>query len=309
MGVVAAALWSVGALAAGAAATVWLERRAGSGAPEPGPALALDLRHEPRLTARDAWLYAAAPFVAILGVCFAIVTIPFGPSLLGRDLQIGLFYLLVVVDFVVLGVALGGWGANTPDSVEACYRIVAQLVAYVVPLGLAVIGPAMMARSLSLQSIVEAQSRSGHWYVVSQPLGFLLYLTTALMQSYRSPFCAPFAREIGGGVLAAYGAWKAVCWRIALSGLLFVVAAAGAVLFLGGGQGPFLPGPVWMLLKTFALLFFMVWAGARLRPASTAETLALGWKVLIPAGLVNVLVVGALILLGVGQTPFAGAPR
>lgn len=233
-----------------------------------------------------------------------MVVIPLGPRWIGQDLTIGLFYFIVAVDFVVLAIALGGWGANSPGGVEACYRAVAQLIAYVIPLGLAIIGPIMMARSLSTIRIVEAQQESSLWYIVAQPLGFALYVATALMQSYRAPFLEPFAARLQYGVLGVYGGWKAVLWRISLSGLLFVVAAMGAVLFLGGYAGPWLPGWAWMLLKSFGLIAFMVWVGQRFALRSTSQMLALAWKILIPVGLVNVLIVGGLILLGVGQSPF-----
>ena len=101
-------------------------------------------------------------------------------------------------------------------------------------------------------------------------------------------------------MLGVSSGWSAWAWRAALAGLLFVVAAMGALLFLGGWLGPVLPGPVWMLLKTLALVALMLWIGRRVKPLSTAQMLRLSWRVLIPAGLVNVLLVGGLILLGVG---------
>jgi NADH-quinone oxidoreductase subunit H len=156
----------------------------------------------------------------------------------------------------------------------------------------------MMARSLSTQEIVQAQTDL--WFVVTQPLGFALYIITGCMQAYRAPFLEPFAPDVGFGIINTYGGWKAVFWRIALSGLLFVVAAMGAVLFLGGWQGPWLPGPFWILLKTSAMAALMLWLGSRVGLLSTAQMLALSWKILIPVGLANVLVVGGLILLGVG---------
>jgi NADH-quinone oxidoreductase subunit H len=253
----------------------------------------------------DPWMYLIAPVVAVLGVCWAFVVLPFSPFAVGSDLNIGLFYFLVVVDFVVLGVALGGWGANAPDAIESCYRIIAQLVSYVVPLGMAVIGPIMMARSLSTVSIVEAQRGAGFWYALVQPLGFALYVVTGLMQAYRAPFLEPFSDQIRHGIVSVYGGWKAILWRIALSGILFAVCAMGAVLFLGGYSGPVLPGLAWMLVKTLTLMVLMKWAGSRVPLLSTAEMLAFSWKYLIPIGLLNVLVVGALILFGVGQKPFA----
>jgi NADH-quinone oxidoreductase subunit H len=264
------------------------------------------LREGTRPTRIDPWMYGAGPVLAFTGVCLAAVVLPFGPDLVPRDLGIGLFYFIVVVDFVVLGIALGGWGANATASVEACYRAVAQLVAYLVPLGLAVLGPVMMARSLSTVDIVEAQREAGLWYGLVQPLGFALYLATGLMQAYRAPFLEPFAGRLEGGVLGAFRGPGALLWRLALSGLLFVVAAMGAVLFLGGYVGPLLPGPVWMGIKTVAVMALMLRLGRRLPLLGTAEMLALSWKLLIPLGMANVLLVGGLILLGVGQ-PGAGA--
>lgn len=302
MGVAGAALWTLALLAGGALLTGVLEPRLLRG--EPGPATPVPLRPAVRPAGRDSWLYHAGPVVALFAVAAAAVVLPFGAGLIGADLGIGLFYFIVVVDVVVVGVALGAWGANTPDATEACYRVVAQLVAYVVPLGLAVIGPIMMARSLSTLDIVQAQSQAGLPYLVAQPLGFALYLVTGLMQSYRAPFLEPFAERIGGGVLGVVGGWQALAWRVALAGLLFVVAGMGAVLFLAGPAGPLLPGPVWMTLKTFAMMALMLWAGRRVRLRTTAEMLSLAWRVLIPVGLANVLLVGALILLGVGQSPF-----
>jgi NADH-quinone oxidoreductase subunit H len=297
---IATAAAVVGALAAGAALS-WVMERAfvGSGG-EAGPAHATELRRTLDILNADRWLLPAAPVVALGGVALGMVIVPFGNGLIGRDLGIGVFYFIVVIDFVVLGVAVGGWGANTSGAIDACYRIVAQLVAYVVPLGLAYVGVIMMARSLSTVSIVTAQSSL--WFIALQPIGFALYLITGLMQSYRAPFLEPFAASIRGGVLGTSGGWSATLWRIALSGVLFLVAAMGAVLYFGGPNGPWLPGWAWMLLKTFALMALMLWLGRRARPLSTAQMLALSWKFLTPLGLLNVLLVGGLILLGVGPS-------
>lgn len=251
------------------------------------------------LAAADRWMHDAGPVAALCGVALALVTIPFGPKLIGADLGIGVFYVLVVLDFFALGIALGGWGAGNREGIESCYRACAQLVAYVVPTGLAYVGAIMMARSLSTVDIVARQAHL--WYVVAQPLGFALYIASGLMQSYRAPFAEPFSAEIGGGAPGSFPGWRAPVWRIARHGLLFVVAAMGAVLYLGGWQGPLLPGPVWMLLKTGAVEALMLWLGARVRPLDTSQMLQLSWKVLTPVGMLNVLVVGVLILFGVGQ--------
>jgi len=297
MGVVASAGAALIAVLAGAALTEVLERALRPATGEVGPARAVATHPPPGLPNADRWLLPAGPVMALIGVALGMLVIPFGPGLIGADLGIGVFYFIVVIDFVVLGIAMSGWGANTADTVEAFYRIVAQLVAYVVPLGLALVGTVMMAGSLSTTRIVEAQS--GLWYIVVQPLGFTLYVAAGLMQAYRAPFLEPFADTIGWGVLGVAGGWSALAWRAALSGVLLLVAAMGAVLFLGGWQGPWLPGWVWMLAKTYALMALMIWLGRRVQPLSTAGMLALAWKVLIPIGLLNVLIVGGLVLLGV----------
>lgn len=298
-----AALWTAALLFAGAGATYLLEPRFSAGG-EAGPAARGQVRPAPKPKMIDPWTYYAGPVIALLGTAWAAVVIPFGPELIGADVSIGLFYFIVVVDFVVLGIALAGWGANTPHGIEACYRAVAQLAAYVIPLGLAIIGPIMMARSLSTVAIVEAQADAGLWYVVAQPIGFALYVVCGLMQSYRAPFLEPFAARIDHGVIGHSGGWMLLLWRLALAAVLFVVAAMGAVLFLGGYAGPVLPGPVWMTLKTFGIMILMLWLGRKIRLLTVDEMLRLAWKILIPLGLVNVLIVGALILLGVGQSPF-----
>ncbi|HJT70816.1 MAG TPA: complex I subunit 1 family protein [Terriglobales bacterium] len=305
MGVVLSATAVLSALLISALLTArmesWACRRARY---EMGPAAQVPIGQDLLPQSADSWLYRLGPLLALLGVSWAMVVIPFSAHWVGSNLNIGLFYFLVVVDYVALSIAVGGWGANTPASVEACYRGVAQLVAYVIPLGLAVIGPIMMARSLSTVSIIWAQQKAGLWYIVVQPHEFALYIATALMQSYRAPFLDPFADSIQGGVLGVYGGWKAATWRVSLASLFFIVAATGAVLFLGGYDGPWLPGPVWLIVKTAAVMILMIWVGRRVRAFSTAEMLSLAWKVLIPIGLLNVLIVGAEILAGIGQSPF-----
>ena len=299
MDVITGTLFTLCILAIGAVLTMVLEHVMLRPAQEVGPAATPSVNQDIKLLSADRWLYPAGAVSALFGVAVAAIVLPFGPDLVAQDLGIGAFYFIVVVDFVVLGVAIAGWGANTRGAVDVYYRITAQLISYIIPLGLAYVGAIMMARSLSLNTIVEGQQ--GFWYALVQPIGFALYLITGLMQAYRAPFLEPFSRGLNYGVLGVVGGWQAFVWRLALSGLLFVVAAMGAVLYLGGWLGPWLPAPMWMLLKTFGLMALMLWLGRRIKPLSTAQMLKLSWRILTPVGLVNVLIVGALILLGVGQ--------
>ena len=253
------ALFALLALIVTAPLTFALERLFRSPTQEAGPAATPPVTKDIKLLGADRWLYPAGTVSAFLGVLFAFTVIPFSPTLIAEDLGIGAFYFIVVVDFVVLGVALTGWGANTPKAVDAYYRITAQLISYIIPLGLAYVGALMMAESLSMVTIVEKQT--GLWFIVLQPVGFALYIITGLMQAYRAPFLEAFSGSIDHGVLGVVGGWQALLWRVSLAGLFFAVAAMGAVLYLGGWLGPWLPGPVWMLLKTFGLMALMLYLG------------------------------------------------
>ncbi len=297
MGIVYGALTTIGILSAGTLITMFFEKSLLKISSEKGPAAKVKANLELQINHTDQWLYKSSPFIGAMGVLLGAVVIPFDKNFIGADLGIALFYFIVVVDFVVLGIAIGGWGMNTINGIEASYRIVAQLISYVVPLGLAIIGPIMMSRSLSTVRIIEEQSAL--WYIVSQPLGFALYIVTAAMQVYRQPFLEPFSSVIQNGILSGFGGLKVLFWRYALSGILFIVSAMGAVLFLGGYKGPFLPGFIWMSLKTFFIMWLIIFIGQKFKPIPVAKMLEFSWKILIPVGLLNVLIVGGLILLGV----------
>ena len=216
---------------------------------ELGAATTPSVREDIKLLQADRWLYPAGTVSALLGVFFALVVIPFGPGLIVEDIGIGAFYFIVVVDFVVLGVALTGWGTNIPDAVDAYYRITAQLIAYVVPLGLAYVGAIMMAESLSIVNIVERQSNL--WFVVLQPIGFLLYLVTGLMQAYRAPFVEPFSKFIRGGVLGAVGGLAGVRVAFCAGWTALCRCSDGRCALLGRPAGAVVACAGWMLVKTF----------------------------------------------------------
>jgi NADH-quinone oxidoreductase subunit H len=133
---------------------------------------------------------------------------------------------------------------------------------------------------------------------VWQPLGFAIYLVAALMTTYRRPFDLPQAgSEIGGGVLAEYSGPRLLLFELSLDALFIVLVAAGTVLFLGGGRGPWLASPVWLALKTFGVAGALLWIGRQMPRLRHDQMLAVSWKVLLPASLVNVAIVGVAILI------------
>lgn len=243
----------------------------------------------------DPWLFKSAPVIAFVVVALAALVIPVGPRAVAFDPSIGLFYFIVVLGPFVIAMMNAGWSANGKPGLFGAFRTAAHLLSYEVPLGFAAIGPAMAAESLSTTRIVDGQA--GVWYAVWQPLGLAIYVVSALMMTFRRPFDLPQAgSELAGGVLAEYSGARLLLFRVALDALFALLVALGTVLFLGGWRGPLLPPAVWFALKTTALAAALLWLGARVPRLHQDQMLALAWKVLLPASLVNIGLVGIVLL-------------
>ncbi|MBF6614508.1 MAG: NADH-quinone oxidoreductase subunit H [Chloroflexi bacterium] len=250
----------------------------------------------------DRLLFRSAPLIVLAVVALVGLVVPVGPGLVGFDPSIGLFYFIVVLSPFVIAMMNAGWSQNSKEGLFGTFRAAAHLISYEVPLGFAAIGPVMAAESLSTMRIVEAQS--GLWYAVWQPLGLAIYLLAALFMTFRHPFAIPQAgTELEGGVLSEYTGPRLLLFKISLDAVFLLLMAMGVDIFFGGWQGPFLAGPVWFVLKTGILAGLVLWA-ARFAPRLRQDQmLALAWKVLLPASLLNVALVGILALLipGGGQ--------
>jgi NADH-quinone oxidoreductase subunit H len=212
------------------------------------------------------------------------------------DTNIGLLYIFAVGSLGVYGAILGGWASNNKYSLLGGLRLCAQMVSYELALGLSVIGVIMLAGSLSTVTIVEAQKCIP--FVVYQPLGFVIFMTAAMAECGRTPFdLIECENELVAGYQTEYSSMK---WGMFMMGEYAHIIAASALattLFLGGWQGPLLPPVVWFMAKTFALVFFFIWVRGTFPRFRFDQLMALGWKVLLPLSLVNILVTGAVILL------------
>jgi NADH-quinone oxidoreductase subunit H len=308
--VVVSALLVLVGLLAGAYAVAVLERLVAIGPRRWAMALALppaeaaSLLRQEDLVPRgaDGLLFRSAPLVGLVCVALAALAVPLGPGLVGFDPSIGLFYFIVVLGPFVVAMMNAGWGQNSKDGLFGAFRAAAHLLSYEVPLGFAAIGPVMAAESLSTVRIVEAQS--GLWYGLWQPLGVGIYLLAALFMTYRHPFDIPQAgSELEGGVLAEYSGPRLFLFKLALDAIFLLLMAMGVGLFLGGWQGPLLPAPVWVAAKTLGLAASVLWATRFAPRLRHDQMLDLAWKVLLPASLVNVALVGILVLVlpGGGQ--------
>jgi NADH-quinone oxidoreductase subunit H len=296
-------LWVLFGLLIGAYAMAVLQKLLLVGPRHIGAALLLPitethmLLHQENLLPRgaDTFLFRTAPFIALAVVSLVALVIPLGPNLIGFDPAIGLFYFIVLLSPFVVALMNAGWSQHSKEGLFATFRAAAYLISYEVPLGFAAIGPVMAAQSLSIQHIVKAQA--GLWYVVWQPLGLVIYVLAALIVTFRHPFDSALAgSELEGGALAEYSGPRLLLFKVALNAIFLLLMGMGVVLFFGGWQGPLMPPQLWFVLKTFALSAIVIWGGHLLPRLRHDQMLSLSWKILLPASLVNITLVGILTL-------------
>ncbi len=211
------------------------------------------------------------------------------------DINVGLLFIFAVSSMAVYGAVLGGWASNNKYSLLGGIRLSAQMVSYEMALGLSVIGVLMLAGSLSTVKIVEAQKCVP--FIVYQPLGFLLFLIAAFAECARTPFdLIECENELVAGYQTEYSSMKYGVFMMGEYAHIIVASALATTLFLGGWHGPVLPPVVWFMGKTFALVFFFIWVRGTFPRFRFDQLMQLGWKVLLPLSLVNILVTGAVIL-------------
>ena len=252
-------------------------------------------------------LYLAAPLVSLFASLCVFAVIPFGgeATIPGTDFQIFLWIsdpnvaLLVVFALGSLsfyGFLVGGWSSSSKYSLLGSMRAVSQLISYEVSLALAVIGVVMMSHTLSLTGIVAAQHRDGIPYIIPQFLGFIVYVVASTAETSRIPFDLPEAEgELVAGYHTEYGGMRFAMFQNAEYVALIAFSAIASVLFLGGYGWPWLPGPVWMLLEMALFIFVAMWLRATLPRVRYDKLMSIGWKVLLPAATLNLLVTSVIV--------------
>ncbi|MEE8224685.1 MAG: NADH-quinone oxidoreductase subunit NuoH [candidate division NC10 bacterium] len=239
----------------------------------------------------DRPIFILAPMVVFASALAAYVVIPFGPGLIVQDLNIGILYIIAISSLAVLGIIMAGWSSNNKYAALGALRSAAQAVSYEVPLVISLLGPILLVGSLSMMKIVEAQQYL--WFIVVQPLAFLIYFTCAVAETNRLPFDIPEAEsELVAGFHVEYSGMRFAIFFLAEYANMFVVCAIATTVFLGGWQGPFLPGWVWFLIKTFFLLFVMIWLRWTLTRVRVDQLMYVAWKVLLPLAFLNLGVTG-----------------
>jgi NADH-quinone oxidoreductase subunit H len=212
------------------------------------------------------------------------------------DINVGLLYVFAMGSLAVYGAVLGGWASNNKYSLLGGLRLSAQMVSYELALGLSIIGVLMLAGSLSLVKIVEAQQHM--WFIVYQPLGFLLFLVAAFAECARTPFdLIECENELVAGFQTEYSSMKWALFMLGEYCHIIIASALITTLFLGGWQGPFLPPIAWFVIKTYALVFFFIWIRGTYPRLRFDQLMQLGWKVLLPLALANIVVTGVAMLM------------
>jgi NADH-quinone oxidoreductase subunit H len=246
----------------------------------------------------DRWVYWFAPIVVFAPAFAAYVCIPFGRGLIARDLNVGLLYMLSVMSLGVIGIFMAGWGSCNKYSLLGAMRTVAQILSYEVPLLLSLIGVVMAVGSLSMVSIVEAQKNM--WFVFTPFgfIGFIVFLISATAEVNRTPFDIPEAEsELVAGFHTEYSGMKFAMFFVAEYTNLFTVCALASTLFLGGWQGPFLPSWCWFLIKSYGLIFLLMWFRWTFPRVRVDQMMVFGWKILVPLGFLDVAGWGIYLLL------------
>lgn len=243
----------------------------------------------------DRWVFIFAPTAIVLAMLLGFAVVPFGPGLHIIDVNIGLLFFLGMTSLAVYSVLLGGLASNNKYALLGGLRSAAQMVSYEVFMGLSLIGVVMLARSFSLQDIVESQ-RDG-WYCISQFLGLFVFIIAGIAESHRLPFDLPEAEhELTAGFHTEYGGMKFAMFMLGEYLGLILISCMITTLFFGGWLGPWLPPILWFSIKTFLVICFFVLLRAAIPRPRYDQLMSLGWKIMLPITLINLVITGAVAL-------------
>jgi NADH-quinone oxidoreductase subunit H len=253
----------------------------------------------------DRMVFLFAPAVVAVTALLIFAVVPFGKDwmiwgrrlpLVVSDLNVGLLYVFALSSLGVYGVVLGGWASNSKYSLLGGIRAAAQMISYELSLGLSLVPVVMLAHSFSLVDIVKAQA--GMPFIVMQPVAFGVFFISAVAEIKRIPFDLPEAEhELVAGYHTEYSGMRFGLFFLGEYITMISLGALLAVFFLGGWHGPLLPPLVWFCLKVSLVIFVMIWIRGTLPRLRYDQLMDLGWKVLVPVALVNIVLTGGLMLL------------
>ena len=255
-------------------------------------------------------IFILAPVITVVPALIVSAVVPWGREivLFGRtihlyiaDINVGILYILSVTSIAVYGITLAGWASNNKYATLGGVRSTAQMISYELAIGFAIIGPILLAGSMSLVDIVEAQRKT--WFIFTQPVAFVIFAIATLAEVNRAPFDMPEAeQELTAGYHAEYSGMKFALFFMAEYIKMIAVSMIGSTLFLGGYLGPFIDklpwlGPIYLFAKVALSLFVMIWVRATLPRFRYDRLMAFGWKILFPVALLSVMVTAFVVLV------------
>ena len=243
----------------------------------------------------DKAVFVIAPGILIATILLTFAVIPFTGTFLVLDSNIALLFFLGNSSLGVYSIVLGGWASNNKYSLLGSIRASAQMLTYEVFMGLSLVGVVMMADSFSLRSIVEAQR--GGWFVIPQFVGFVIFFIAGIAETHRTPFDIPEAEgELVAGYHSEYSGMKFGMFLVGEYLGITLISSLIVTLFFGGWLGPaFLPPAFWFFLKTAVFIFLFILIRASLPRLRYDQLMEVGWKVLLPVVLLNILITGAVV--------------
>ena len=296
----------------------WLERKiAGHIQVRPGPmrvgfhgilqpvadGIKLFLKEDIVPNGADKVLFKLAPFIALVPYVAIFAAIPMSDKAYISDMDIGILYILAISGLSVYGIILGGWASNSKYALLGGLRAAAQMISYEVAMGFAVIGVIMMAQSLNMQDIVNAQEGGfWNWNFIPQIVAFFIFMVAGFAECNRIPFDLPEAEgEFGNGFHTEYSGMRFALFALAEYAAMFSICALAALMFLGGWHAPlpflsFIPGIVWFVIKVVAMVYFFMWTRFTWPRYRYDQLMSLGWQMLIPLGVANVLITGLFVI-------------
>jgi NADH-quinone oxidoreductase subunit H len=264
----------------------------------------------------DKWVFSLAPIVSMVPALIVFAVIPFDsdvtifgyttPLHIAADINVGLLYLLSVTSIGVYGIILAGYASNSKYPLLSGLRASAQLISYEIAVTMILVSMVVTAGTLSMVGIVEAQANHGVWYAFIQPVALVVLFIGGLAETNRAPFDLPEAeQELVGGFHTEYSGMRFALFFLAEYANMIVVSAVMTTLFFGGWLRPFpnvealwllgyVPGWLWFILKTFLFIYIFMWIRATVPRYRYDQLMRLGWKVLIPLALANLVVTGIL---------------
>ncbi len=237
----------------------------------------------------DKFCYWLAPVLVFSPLLSAFLIIPLTKNFIMRDLNIGFLFVFALTNISFIGIFLAGWASNNKYALLGSMRAVAQNISYEIPLLLSTMGVVLIAGTMKMTEIVALQEKM--WFAALQPLAFMLFFCSSLAEANRAPFDIPEAEsELVAGFHTEYSGMRFALFFLGEYTAIFVSSAIAATIFLGGWQGPFLPGPHWLVLKIYSIVFVVIWVRWTFPRLRSDQLMNFAWKVLIPFGIVNIFV-------------------